>query len=271
MKFLSNGRKLSALYICAFLFIFFSCSDEEIYPDPTSGLTKIHDGFVLGTATKFEMWADENLFAGYNRVFFAFYDSTSGKPMQNVHIHLHPVMDMQTKSHSCPVEQPVKMSNNLFSGGIMFTMPSGDMGTWTIHLDILNELNGRSGKTSFPVHILAKSTVAIHSFKAVNENRYFISYYFPERMKVGVNILDVIVYKSSGHDFVPAEDLTIQLTPEMPSMDHGSPNNENPIHYSNGHYRGKVNFTMTGEWRLNLELTEGETDLSVKYFDVIVK
>lgn len=40
----------------------------------------------------------------------------------------------------------------------------------------------------------------------------------------------------------------------MPSMGHGSPNNVNPVHIEKGHYRGKVNFTMTGEWQIKLKV-----------------
>ena len=57
----------------------------------------------------------------------------------------------------------------------------------------------------------------------------------------------------------------------MPSMDHGSPNNEDPIHVGKGHYKGKANFTMTGEWRLQLELTTESSVLENKYFDIVVE
>ncbi len=35
-------------------------------------------------------------------------------------------------------------------------------------------------------------------------------------------------------------------------MGHGSPNNVNPVSTGKGHYKGKVNFTMTGEWKINV-------------------
>ena len=57
----------------------------------------------------------------------------------------------------------------------------------------------------------------------------------------------------------------------MPSMDHGSPNSEGPVHVAKGHYKGKANFTMTGEWRLHLELATQSTVLDEKYFDIVVE
>ena len=46
--------------------------------------------------------------------------------------------------------------------------------------------------------------------------------------------------------------LTVEIDPQMPSMGHGSPNNENPLFLDNGHYEGAVNFTMGGYWEVNL-------------------
>ncbi|MCK4749963.1 MAG: FixH family protein, partial [Bacteroidales bacterium] len=56
---------------------------------------------------------------------------------------------------------------------------------------------------------------------------------------------------------------------EMPSMDHGSPNNENPVHTENGHYVGKLNFTMTGWWRVHITLKKGDDVIcDDKYMDI---
>ncbi|MCK4750942.1 MAG: FixH family protein, partial [Bacteroidales bacterium] len=65
-------------------------------------------------------------------------------------------------------------------------------------------------------------------------------------------------YKESMMSFPPAEDLIVEIEPEMPSMDHGSPNNEHPVHLADGHYRGKINFTMTGWWRVHITLKKGD-------------
>ena len=67
----------------------------------------------------------------------------------------------------------------------------------------------------------------------------------------------------------PAEDnFSITMTPEMPSMGHGSPNNVNPVLTKNGHYKGKVNFTMTGDWRINLVLNK-EGKSTTTFFDLL--
>lgn len=70
--------------------------------------------------------------------------------------------------------------------------------------------------------------------------------------------------------FPAIDGYTMTMTPEMPSMGHGSPNNVNPVSSGMGKYDGKVNFTMTGYWKVNFEfLTEsGETVKTGQYFDV---
>ena len=47
----------------------------------------------------------------------------------------------------------------------------------------------------------------------------------------------------------PDNDCAITVTPDMPSMGHGSTHNVDPVHVANGRYEGRVNFTMPGLWR----------------------
>jgi hypothetical protein len=52
-------------------------------------------------------------------------------------------------------------------------------------------------------------------------------------------------------------------------MGHGSPNNVNPVHDAYGHYKGKLNFTMTGLWRIQLKLYKGGKLLTDQiFFDI---
>jgi hypothetical protein len=75
---------------------------------------------------------------------------------------------------------------------------------------------------------------------------------------------------ASMMSFPPSTDLTVEITPEMPSMGHGSPNNVNPVHTQNGHYVGTANFTMTGDWRIHLTIKEGNRLITDKaYFDIL--
>jgi hypothetical protein len=272
MKFDFIKTILTILFSFSLIVTFFSCSEHDIEAVPTAGLTKISEGYALGAAAKVEVWASEALFAGYNQVYFALYDSTTGSAITDSHIHVQPIMEMATMSHSCPVEEPEPEAiNKLFPATILFTMPGGDMGSWKLETKVHNHISGLFGKASFDVNVKGSTPSQVVSFQASSGERFYMSYHFPEKPKVGINEFEVISFTSTDGKFVPAENLTMNLTPEMPSMDHGSPNNEDPVHVGKGHYKGKANFTMTGEWRLQLELTNGSNALGTKYFDIVVE
>ncbi len=272
MKFTFIKTILPLLYLLSASTLFYSCSENETKINPTAGLVKITEGYALGAGAKVELWAREELFAGYNQLYFVLYDSTTGNRIHDSHIHLNPVMNMHTMSHSCPVEEPESEAvNELFPSAIMFTMPSGDMGSWSLEVKIHNHLNGLFGKALLSINVKNTTSSRVTSFQTGTGAKYYLSYFFPEKMKVGVNDFEVIVYTITEGNFIPVENLTINFTPTMPSMDHGSPNNQDPQHFAKGHYKGKANFTMTGDWRLNLELIdENESVIGEKYFDILV-
>ncbi len=249
-----------------------SCSsDEEPAPNPTYGLTAIAEGYTTGI--KVGLWAPEALFAGYNLLYLHLIDSTTGKAITDADVQLHPLMQMASMSHSCPVEEPMyDPERGLFTGAAVFTMPSGDMGSWTLSVNVTDEQSAKSGPVEFDIHVLNASPARLQVFQTETGQKFFMSYRFVNSMQVGVNDFEVIVFTYQEGAFVPAENLIIKFTPEMPSMDHGSPNNEDPVHIGGGHYKGKANFTMTGDWRLHLELKqEDESVLATKYFDVVVE
>jgi hypothetical protein len=62
--------------------------------------------------------------------------------------------------------------------------------------------------------------------------------------------------------------MQFEVEPWMVSMDHGSPNNVAPVHMQNGHYKGTVNFTMTGDWRVRLTMKDQDQVCGKPYFDL---
>lgn len=266
-----NITILAYLIVGTFLI---SCSDDDVKVDPTKGLFKVTEGEIADANVKLELWSEqEALVAGYNKIFFAVYDLDNNKRITDAHIHFNPVMDMGDMSHSTFTEDPEEEAvNKIFPASVAFIMPSGDMGTWTMEVHLHNHLNDLSGEIEFPITVESVSPAQSKSFVTEAEEKIFVTYYFPKGKKVGINDFEVIAFKKVTNDeFVAVEDLTIALEPEMPSMGHGSPNNVNPVHSTNGHYQGKVNFTMTGDWRLNLTLSRGETLLNELYFDVTLE
>ena len=72
----------------------------------------------------------------------------------------------------------------------------------------------------------------------------------------------------AGHHL---DDLTLEITPEMPTMGHGSPGNVNPTPQGNGHYLGTVNFTMAGPWTVTVVAKRGQAVLGEAVFEFAVR
>ncbi|WP_341836170.1 FixH family protein [Chitinophaga pollutisoli] len=260
-------------FLLAFTFaiIVTGCSKDNMEPAPEKiPFQKMAEGFATGAGIKVELYAKKAFTTGYNSIYLALYDSLSGKPLENAQIHLQPMMDMGTMKHSSPVEQPAgNADNKLFPAAAVFTMPSGEMGRWTLNVHI--SLHGKQGQAALPVVVTAPAVARLKSFVSKADNaKFIVAYIQPEAPKVGVNDLEIAVYKAKNMMEFPADSsLTISLTPEMPTMGHGSPNNAAPVHTAQGHYKGKANFTMTGLWYLHLGFKAGSAMADeTTYFEV---
>ncbi len=266
---------LSIAVLCVVAFLSACSKDDVQEPDPVVGLTKITEGYAAGAAAKVEVYTKEtSITAGYTNFYFALYDSVTGERIEDAHIQLTPMMDMGTMMHSSPYENPAseKAVNHLFPCSVTFIMSSMG-GTWTLKIQVHNNLNDKEGTITIPITVNEPTRSRQKSFTAAhNGAKYFISLIEPSAAssKVGINDMEIAIYKKASMMSWPADSsLSVILTPEMPTMGHGSPNNVNPTHIGNGHYKGKVNFTMTGLWRLNLDFMSGAAVAdTIQYFDV---
>lgn len=252
-----------------------SCSKEELKPsDPTANLVKQAEGYAAGAATRVVVFtASPALETGYTPLYVALYDSITGKAVNDGHVRLNPLMDMGTMMHAAPYENPASEEavDGIFLSAVVFTMPS-TAGTWTVRFDIHNHTNDKEGSLTVHFTVTEPSYSRMKSFTSLHDGaKYFMALIEPAAPKIGINEMEIAVYKkASMMNFPPDSALSFLLTPEMPSMGHGSPNNVNPVHTGLGHYKGKVNFTMTGLWRVHLDsFHEGAVADSTQYFDIV--
>ncbi len=225
-----------------------------------------------------QLFAEDSLFVGYNKVFIKVTEKSSGLPLNQATIDLLPLMDMGTFKHACPVENPddVAGTDGLFKGAVLFSMP-GMNNSWS--LSAIIEANGKSDSVYFPISKVVGTTpvkkiVVIDSLPNGPGSwiitKHPVSLVEPANWKVGNNPFEITVHTmASMMNFPCCNDFTIEITPEMPSMGHGSPNNVNPVLTTMGHYMGTVNFTMTGAWRINMVFKkDGRTIGKNAFFDV---
>ncbi|MDW7695873.1 FixH family protein [Flammeovirgaceae bacterium SG7u.111] len=247
--------------------------DEPVEPTlNTEGKVMIAEGYALGAGAKVKVYGKEKLFSGYNQLFVAVYDSISDELIEESHVSFMPMMAMNSgMSHSAPYENPAssEAKEGFFEGAVVFLMPSM-MGTWTLDVHVHNHKNMKEGMAKFEVMVAEDSEPRIRTFESkTDQKNLFVSYKLGEEPKVGINDIEFVVNsRKTMMEFLPEENYTFEMTPEMPTMGHGSPNNVNPTHTEMGHYAGKLNFTMTGLWRVNLVIKEGGDIVAETSFDI---
>lgn len=265
------------LSICLLSTLLYSCKEDPDITPVTTNYFKVTEAVSSGSSFNVEFYSIDSLFVGYNKVYLKITDKSSGLAVNQATLVLHPLMDMVTFSHACPAENPGSSLNSegYFEGAVLFSMIGTN--SWSLTVDI--SANGKTETVLLPVAkvistIPARKIVVIDSLSNGPGNwiitKYPMSIMAPKAWKVGNNPLEVTVHRmASMMSFPTVTDLTIEITPEMPSMGHGSPNNVNPVHTLNGHYVGNVNFTMTGAWRINMTIKKGDRLITNKaYFDI---
>lgn len=255
-----------------------SCQKDDTITPNTVSYLKIAEIACTNNCYTVQMYAPENLFVGYNKLYFKVQKSNGGQTVSQASLKLLPLMDMVTFSHACPVENPSGTLNTdgYFEGAVLFSMPGTD--SWT--LDVAVDAGGMKDTAHFAFHEVV-ATSPVRKIVVIDSlangsggwtiTKYPMSLVLPDAWSVGSNKFEFTVHRmASMMDFPPVSDLTFEITPEMPSMGHGSPNNVNPVYTSNGHYVGSVNFTMTGDWRIHLTVKKGDRLISNRmYFDLL--
>jgi hypothetical protein len=262
-------RFSASVVLAAAVFILMTGCDSTVAVDPESELPSV----VLGTSTSSgvtaTIYADAPLLVGYNRIYFDL-KRANGSVVESATIRITPIMTMTEHSHASPVYSPPtdRQDSGLFEGAAIFTMPTGPMGTWRLEVEATDIATGGVASFVVPVDVSQASTVRVVT--AADDERYVLTFIEPSAPKVGLNDLVLALHRrESMMSFPPATDLRVEIEPWMPSMDHGSPNNVHPVHDALGLYRGRVNFNMSGDWRIFVRVYRGDDALFETYFDLL--
>lgn len=252
---------------------------EPVIPDPTEGLKKVRD-FADGNYTVTAWNETGELRLGYTKVYFTVQNKT-GAFIENAELSAFPEMDMGMMKHSTPRAEITKVAGKaLYETYYAFLMYSGQGdGKWYYDLeytisDALSSnytVGGSFGNEEIDVKNVFRpdgktERKVIQLLVAVDgsDKRYVVTLVEPQKPTVGVNDVTAYIHERiDANTYNPVENFTLKLDPRMPSMEnHSSPNNVDLTWDVAGKiYRGKVNFSMTGYWTLNLILQNdrGET------------
>ena len=224
----------------------------------------------------YNVWAYSktgSLHRGYNDLYFVVTKKKTGNYVKNYDLtNVTPIMDMvkMGMKHSTPVGPAVTTFDEtrlaVKHGWVSFLMNTSDAGTWQISYDI--EVLGSKGSVAnqaITVDALPQGQDWLKSFK-VGDDTYYLSLVNPSDWKTGKNNIQAYISKKNTPATTPyglaSETFTIEIDPRMPDMgNHTSPDNVALTKQSDGSYKGSINLTMTGLWRIHLTVKDAKGNI----------
>ncbi len=251
----------------AIVLAFSSCSSDSDTPvvDELAELTKFKE--ITNTTHTIELYAHMGaLEQGYNEISLRIKDKASGDYVKNATVSWMPLMHMTMMTHSCPKSgvEKVTADGTLYKGNIVFQMPQNATEYWDLKIDYT--INGAAYTVTSVVDVPASAKQRVTTFTGSDNVRYIVAYVEPHHPKVALNDITVGVYKmESMMSFPVVDNFKVKIDPRMPSMgNHGSPNNVDLTQSTlDKLYHGKLSLTMTGLWKINLQLLNA-TDVVLK-------
>lgn len=263
MKF--SFKTIFALLAMAFLVISCRTSDDDpinaVNPNTEiEGLLKIKE--VTNDTHVIELYSKSGTTTlGYNDIKLRIKNKSTNQYEKNAAITWKPMMHMTSMMHSCPnsTVQKVTSDGSLYSGYIVFQMPENATEYWDLKIDYTIGSTTYTATTIINVPVETKKTV--NSFMGSDGVKYVMAYIDPKSPKVATNDMTLGVWKMQDMNNFPVVDgYTVKVDPRMPGMgNHSSPNNVHATQTAAGKlYNGKLSLTMTGYWKINLQLVKGD-------------
>ncbi len=249
-------KHLSILFVTILIF---SCSTDDgtnpVNTDDLNNLEKIQE--LSNDSHIVELYSESSILQqGYNAISLRIKDKNSNNFVTDASINWNPMMFMTDKQHSCPKSEVVKSvgKQNLYNGYIIFQMASNDSEYWELTIDY--SINGSDYSVSETILVEPSDKQRVTSFMGADNVRYVLAIVEPSSPAVAVNDITVGLFKMQNMmNFSVVDDYTIKIDPRMPSMgNHGSPNNVDLTQKADEFYHGKLSLTMTGYWKINLQL-----------------
>ncbi|MEK8179157.1 FixH family protein [Flavobacterium buctense] len=251
-----------ALFLLASTTIFTACSsdDDSTPTDELAGITKFKE--ITNDSHTIELYSHAgSLEQGFNEISIRIKDNATGDYVKNAEVSWMPIMHMAMMNHSCPKSEVEKVTANgtLYEGYIVFQMAQNATEYWDLKIDYT--INGTTYSATSVLDVPASAKRRVNTFTGTDGAKYIVAYAEPHHPKVAINDVTFGVWKMQDMMNFPVVDgYTLKIDPRMPSMgNHSSPNNVDATQKANGGlYEGKLSLTMTGYWKINLQLLNAE-------------
>jgi len=217
-----------------------SCKKENApAPDFSDKLIKIGQQ-NLSNRNTVALYAVDTLSTGFNELSIKI--TKNNAPVSSSAVSIATLMDMGTMKHSSPSVAPVYNSQHkLYEAAAVFTMAS-ESGGWSLKVTVDGE------ELTFILNVKESKTKLVTTPTATNGHVDVLSL-FPRKVTKWASkiFLNHFQKRKSDDLHTHAMGLSTEFY-EMTSMGHSSPNNVDPVD-SGTAFNGKVNFTMSGDWR----------------------
>ena len=234
-----------------------SCSNNDTIAtiDELDGVSKFKE--ITNTTHTIELYAHTTVAQGYNEIKLRIKNNATNQYEKNAVVTWNPIMHMTMMTHSCPKSAIEKITTDgtLYEGYIVFQMPQNTTEYWDLTINYT--IDGSSFTATTVIDVPASTERNVNTFTGADGVKYIVVLAAPHHPKVALNDMIVGIYKMQDMMNFPVVDgYTLKIDPRMPSMgNHSSPNNVNPFQILSGDlYSGKMALTMTGYWKINLQL-----------------
>lgn len=214
-----------------------------------------------------------SLHKGYNDLYFVVTKKKTGNYVKNFDItNVTPLMNMVKMNmfHSTPVSSSVETFDQtrlaVKHGWVSFLMNTSEAGTWAFSYDI-SVLGSKASVAdkAITINALPDGQDWLKNFK-VGDDTFFLSLVNPIDWKTGENVIQAYISKKSNPITTPyalaSETFTVEIDPRMPDMgSHTSPDNQALTKQADGSYKGSINLTMTGLWRIHLTVKDAQGNI----------
>ena len=241
------------------LVIFTSCSSDsdEITPvNEVADLVKIQT--MENDTHLVELYSiDGKLEQGYNKISLRIKNKIGQEFLNNATIEWKPIMHMEATQHSCPVSDVTKTpgTESLYEGFIVFQMAENQTEYWALTLNYA--INGVDYTVTETINVPASTRRKVIVFTGTDDIKYVLALIEPSEPEIATNDMIVGVFKMENMMTFPiVNNYKVKIDPRMPGMgNHSSPNNVDLTQSSaDKFYHGMLNLTMTGYWKINLQL-----------------
>lgn len=210
-------------------------------------------------------------YKGYNEIHLKIKNAQTNQNVIVSDVNFLPILTISdgTKS-SCPhlYNLQYDAEEGYLKGFVVFTSETSVLNNWEIYLSFQENSQNITANHPISVQTQVNKNLNMTEFVGNDGEKYYIALVAPQKPSVAENQLVAGVYKydipsnpagnfpdPSQFSYSVVSNYSLKLDPRMPepSMgNHSSPNNQDLTQQNDGFYRGVVNYTMTGNWTLNL-------------------